>query len=340
MNTADANLTFQKLLAGLGRNLIAAIQISTHASDRCLYKLSTDSETFLGVVSPDTIETNTFIKFTEHFLSLGLSVPRIYATAADGTAYIEDYLGEQTLYDVLKAAQTESTLFPDHVKVLYVEALKSLVRFQIKGIVGLDLSLCIGGSFFGVQDMQKDCIYFQDEFLQRMSISYDTQKLSSEFATFTNYLSQADSNYFLYRDFQARNIMVYNDHLHFIDYQSGKQGPLQWDVASILYQSQALIPQSSREELLDVYLAEVKSLISIDDEDFRHLFYGFAVLRLLQVLGAYGKLGLGQGKDYFLDGIPVAFNNLAIASQNCDATKNLKEFNQVLVKLKGKINEG
>jgi aminoglycoside/choline kinase family phosphotransferase len=104
--------------------------------------------------------------------------------------------------------------------------------------------------------------------------------------------------------------MHYKSGPYFIDFQSGKRGPLQYDVVSLLYQSSAKIPEAARERLVKHYILSASTYLQIDQEKFYHFFSGFIVARMLQVLGVYGRQGLGAGKPYFINSIPGAVTTL------------------------------
>ncbi|MCB0334863.1 MAG: phosphotransferase, partial [Bdellovibrionales bacterium] len=197
----------------------------------------------------------------------------------------------------------------------YANVLCDLVRFQLEGLENLDRSLCYNGVHFDAQGMRNDCQYFEEQFVRRQEVPYSPTELHRDFDLLVAFLKEADCNFFCYRDFQARNILIKDGKLFYIDYQSGRQGPLQCDVASLLFQSQAKIPDRDREDLLAGYLEELCSRSDIVQERFKEYYYGFVVLRLMQVLGAYGKLGLGLGKQYFREGIPSAVLNLQTVVQ-------------------------
>jgi len=98
--------------------------------------------------------------------------------------------------------------------------------------------------------------------------------------------------------------------VYFIDYQGGRLGPLQYDMASLLYQSRANVPADARQRLLKLYLEEAQGYAPINREEFLRYFHGFVFIRLMQVLGTYGDKGLGEKREYFLKSIPFAIANL------------------------------
>lgn len=293
-----------------GESVQVRSPLAAHASSRQLVRLQNESRSVLGVISECIEENRAFISFARHFRSAGLNVPEIYAVSADLQMYIEQDLGDTTLYDYLQQHRGQSADFPPEVEALYVRAAVDLSRFQIEAAAGVDYSLCYQGGIYNAEAMRGDTRYFEREFLGRTGIAYNKSVLEAEFENLISYLERSPQDYFLYRDFQARNIMLHQDQLYFIDFQTGRRGPLQYDLASLLYQAQARIPGEVRQRVLRRYIDAVSPRVNIVEGEFQSLFYGFVIMRLIQVLGAYGKLGLGDGKEYFRNGIPAARETL------------------------------
>lgn len=286
-------------------------QLTAHASQRQLFRIFSGNRSYIGVINGDLSENRAFIEFTRHFEKHKLPVPHIHAVSSDQQAYIEDDLGEQTLYDLLMSSRTDSQEFPDSVVSYYEKALELLVLFQVKAGKSLNYGLCHPYRDYSYDSILNDLHYFKKRFLGNIQLPVDDEQLEKDFHIFATYLDSADSDFFLYRDFQARNIMVQGQDLYFIDYQGGRRGALQYDVVSLLYQAQAMLPDEIRDHLLDHYLNALVSQIDFDEAIFREYYKGFAYIRLIQVLGAYGKLGLEEKRSYFLNGIPKAIKTIS-----------------------------
>jgi len=178
-----------------------------------------------------------------------------------------------------------------------------------------------------------DLSYFKYYFLKLAKISFDEQKLEDDFQTFCDFLLQTDCNYFLYRDFQSRNIMVYENHPFFIDYQGGRKGALQYDIASLLYDAKADIPQGVRNQLLEYYIESLKKYIPVNEKEFTEYYYGYVIIRIMQALGAYGFRGFYEKKEHFLQSIPYALDNLKWLLENTTIPVKLPTLMNVLQKL-------
>ncbi|WNJ15912.1 phosphotransferase [Pontibacter sp. G13] len=278
-------------------------------SYREYYRLRGDQGTAIGVFNADDKENRAFISFTKHFLKKGLPVPKIYGEDLDNRVYLLQDLGDKTLFSLLMEQRTNGA-FPHSVLANYKMALDELVKLQVQAGKDLDYSVCYPRDSFDQQSMMWDLNYFKYYFLKLSKVPFDEQLLENDFQTYVDYLQAADRSFFLYRDFQARNIMVHEGHAYFIDYQGGRRGALQYDLASLLFQAKANIPHEIRDELLDYYIHQASQHIDIDRAEFIQFYYGYVMLRLMQVLGAYGFRGFYERKPHFLESIPFALDNL------------------------------
>lgn len=311
--------------------------LQAHASDRKIYRLicpaNNINKTVIGVVNPNPKENKAFIYFANHFLRHGLNVPKIFISDSELSCYIEEDLGEATLYDLLLAARTPEDKFPKKIEALYEQILKVLPKFQIIASKDLDYSYCETESEFRAVSMKRDMEFFERSFLSKTNIKYDSRKLHEDFNTLISFLSDFPCDYFMYRDFQSRNIMFKSGQPYFIDFQGGRRGPLQYDVASLLYQASAQIPEESKSKLISAYLKEAKKFIAINDTDFYAGLDGFIIVRILQVLGTYGKQGLENKKEYFIRSIPRAVANLFEQSQSGNCMKGLPTLQSICYSL-------
>ena len=285
--------------------------LKPHASDRRIYRLKGAGSSIVGVANDNSSENKAFIYLARHFRGLSFPVPNVLCVSPDAGAYLLDDLGDITLWDALvftrKRTQEE---FPQDITRVYRKALTHLVSFQVVGARTLDFSRCYPEEVFSSSALHQDMVGFSSELVQRLLPSYDISSLNSDYTSLSTLISNAPSNYFLYRDFQSRNIMVQGESLSFIDFQGGRRGPLQYDVVSLLYQSSAKIPSEHRDALLEYYLSELGRVTDCDVSQFRSLYGLFIVARMLQVLGVYGRQGLGAGKEYFRASIPQALHTL------------------------------
>lgn len=295
--------------AGQRPTQIQAIPLA--GSDRRYYRLGDATRTAIGVYSRDIAENRAFLSFSRHFRQADVPVPEIYAVDPSESAYLQQDLGDSSLLQRLDALRkTQGPGFPDAAIPLYQAALEQLAKMQIIGGKGLDYSLCIPRSDFDLQSIRWDLNYFKYYFLRAVKVPHDEQALEDDFERLAHWLLQTDCSHFMFRDFQARNIMMVGDAPWFIDYQGGRRGALQYDVASLLYQAKADMPKQLRESLLDHYIASASQYLPIDKAQFKAHYRGYVLIRVLQTLGSYGFRGFFERRPHFLDSIPYALENV------------------------------
>lgn len=285
--------------------------VSLHgdASSRRLFRLFGAAGTAIGVHGPDPLENRAFLSFSRTFRAAGLPVPEIYGEDAAAGVYLEEDLGDSTLFDVLCAGRQGPS--PDAATVaVYREALRLLPRFQIEAGRSLDYTVCHPRASFDRQSILWDLNYFKYYFLKLAGIPFSEQALEDDFSRFAELLLTAPREYFLYRDFQSRNIMVRDGKPWFIDYQGGRRGALQYDVVSVLFDAKADLPFDLRDALLEEYLRAAERIAPLDRDAFLASYPFFAYVRIFQALGAYGLRGYYERKARFLQSIPYAIRNL------------------------------
>ena len=285
------------------------IAMPQSGSYREYYRIFGSNKTAVGVYNADKKENNAFISFSKHFIQKGLNVPAIYAENTDQDIYLQEDLGDITLFSFLSAVR-EGKDFPPELLALYKQVVQDLPVFQVEGGKELDYSVCYPRDSFDKQSMMWDLNYFKYYFLKLAKIPFDEQALEEDFQRFSDYLLMADRNYFLYRDFQSRNIMVKERKPYYIDYQGGRRGALQYDLASLLYDSKCDIPLNVQEILLQEYMKSLKNHLTFDEEEFLQYYQGYSLIRIMQAMGAYGFRGFYEKKAHFLQSIPYALKNL------------------------------
>ncbi len=288
------------------------IALRGDGSERKIYRMKNPKRSVIGIIGNNMPENRAFLSFSRHFFQAGLRVPEIYAEDLDHQVYLEEDLGDFTLFEWMGAIRAREG-FTEPIIRMYEKSLAQLPHFQIRAGQGIDYSFCYQHREFGWASMVWDVQYFKHRFLEVFyKKPVDMLLLEREFTGLIEYLITEEKDYFLYRDFQSRNIMIKNDEPHFIDYQSGRKGALQYDVASLLYDAKANIPEAVREHLLDFYIQELQKFKTIDVKQFKEYFYGFVYMRIMQACGAYGFLGITKQKRHFLKSVPFAMENFEI----------------------------
>ena len=296
----------------------AVVGLAGDGSNRSYRRmLGSDGRSVVGVVGPDHDENRAFLSFTRRFLEAGLPVPDLYAVDEDTGIYLIEDLGDTTLFDALEQARPDvapdagaPTEFPADVLESYDEVVAILPRFQVEGHRVVDYAVAYPHEEFGRQSITWDLNYFKYHFLKLAHVPFREAPLEADFDRLVAFLLTAERDAFLYRDFQSRNVMVTPGGLRFIDYQGGRRGAVHYDIASLLYDAKADIPEPVRNRLLDRYLAALETYRPVDRTAFEGLYRGFVLVRIMQALGAYGYRGFFERKPHFLRSVPYAARNL------------------------------
>ncbi|HZY25737.1 MAG TPA: phosphotransferase [Bacteroidales bacterium] len=303
MKEIDVVLDGYKELFGGSDIKISALPQS--GSDRKYFRIADGYKTVIGAYNQVPEENEAFIGFTKHFISIGLPVPEIFGYLPEKFVYYLQDLGDLNMFTWLQQ-KSNSTGFDSQAEDLYRKILEKLILFQIKGINGLDLELCYPHKSFDRQSMMWDMNYFKYMFLKLVAVTFNERRLEHDFNLMADFLLQTKQDYFLYRDFQSANVMIFNGEPWFIDYQGGRKGAPQYDVASLLYDAKAHIPEQSQKRLLDTYVDNFCSVTQESKDEFRGYYAGFSMIRLMQALGAFGFRGLYEKKPTFTGSIVPA----------------------------------
>ncbi len=278
-------------------------------SGRKIIRLASEKTSAIGILYGMREENVAFLEFSRHFRHHGLPVPEIYAEDLDHGAYLEEDLGDTTLFEFLSKNRAGGNIAPQVVEA-YRKVVAVLPRFQVQAGRDLNYGVCYPCASFDRQSIAWDLNYFKYYFLRLAGISFNEQALENDFGRLTDFLLSAPSDYFLYRDFQSRNVMLPGGQPFFLDYQGGRKGALQYDIASLLYDAKADLPPELRQQLLDHYLGTLAGFIKLDREAFLRHYYAYVYIRIMQALGAYGFRGFYERKAHFLQSVPYALKNL------------------------------
>ena len=289
----------------------ACTPLTGSASNRKYYRLSGDAGTCIGVVGVDSLENKAFLTIARHFYGKGINVPEILAVSEDESAYLQEDLGDCILFDMLTAARKTGEGM-EKVQELLCKTMAMLPKIQFEGARGLDFSVCYPQPSFDRRMVMFDLNYFKYCFLKPSGLEFNEVLLQDDFERFANELLEEDTDTFLYRDFNARNVMVKDDQPYFIDFQGGRRGPIYYDVASFAWQARARFSQQQKEDMLKAYLGALTEYLQVDESHFRSRLRLFVLFRLLQVLGAYGFRGWVEHKANFVTSIPAAIEELKV----------------------------
>ena len=288
------------------------IPLALTASNRKYYKIELNNgKTYIAVYNDSVKENEAFISYAESLRKVKENVPKVHQVSEDKLWYLQDYLGDLTLFDFLQQKKDASD-FEQERRRLYQNIVKDLIKIQIEAYRTIDFSKGFPRPSFDEQSIVWDLNYFKYYFLKLSGLNFDEQLLEDDFKKLTQSLLETPSSYFLYRDFQSRNIMLRDDKLYYIDFQGGRKGPLQYDLASLLFDAKAELSQSFRLEILDYYYDNLPQGIQNEQPRFKEQFWSFALIRIMQAMGAYGYRGLFEKKQHFIGSIPLALSNLSL----------------------------
>ncbi len=299
---------------------VKPVQGQLGGSGRAIVRLSGEGASgggtsAIGILSSVREENVAFLDFSRHFRRHGLPVPEIYAQDLSQGAYLEEDLGDTTLFEFLGGHRGGESIDAQAIEA-YRKVVAMLPRFQIVAGEDLNYKVCYPRSSFDRQSIAWDLNYFKYYFLRLAGVPFNEQALEYDFGRLTKLLLSAGRDYFLYRDFQSRNVMLRDGEPFFLDYQGGRKGALQYDIASLLYDGKADLPPQLRQELLDHYLDCLGGLIDLKRDAFMEHYYAYVYVRILQALGAYGFRGFYERKAHFLQSVPYALKNLRWLAEN------------------------
>jgi aminoglycoside/choline kinase family phosphotransferase len=288
---------------------IQPLQGQLGGSGRKIVRLADQKHTAIGILYEVREENRAFLEFSRHFRRCNLPVPEIYAEDLAHGAYLEEDLGDTTLFHFLTTHRDGENIAPEALAA-YRKVVAVLPRFQIEGGRDLNYKVCYPRASFDRQSIAWDLNYFKYYFLRLAGIHFSEQALEDDFGRLSRILLGADRDYFLYRDFQSRNVMLRDGEPFFVDYQGGRKGALQYDIASLLFDAKADLPPELRQQLLDYYLDTLANFVPIPRDEFLRYYYPYVYVRVMQALGAYGFRGFYERKTHFLQSVPYALKNL------------------------------
>src|SRR5579872_1544805 len=294
---------------------VQPVQGELGGSGRKIVRLTGREKSAIGILYGVREENVAFLEFSRHFRKHGLPVPEIYGEDLEHGAYLEEDLGDTSLFELLSRNRKGENIAPVVVEA-YRKAIAMLPRFQIEAGRDLNYKVCYPRGSFDRQSIAWDLNYFKYYFLRLAGIPFSEQALEHDFGRLTKFLLAAPRDYFLYRDFQSRNVMLREGQPFFLDYQGGRRGALQYDIASLLFDGKADLPPALRQELLDYYLQCLAKYIDIKRDVFMEHYYAYVYVRILQALGAYGFRGFYERKAHFLQSVPYALKNIQWLAEN------------------------
>lgn len=284
-------------------------ELTSSGSNRRYFRLRSGSISIIGVQGTNLDENRAFIEIDRHFMTKSIHVPKVLAVSEDGMYYIQEDLGDDQLYKLVSTGR-ENGEYSSYERSLLCKTIEQLPKIQFKGGAGLNYDICFPDSEFNERMVMFDLNYFKYCFLKATGMDFNEVQLQDDFEKLKEDLMEDMGETFMYRDFQARNVMFKDGEPYFIDFQGGRRGPIYYDVASFIWQARSRYPEDLRQTLTETYLRALKGYTDVNEEVFYSRLRIFILFRTLQVLGAYGFRGYFEKKPHFLGSIPFALSNL------------------------------
>lgn len=285
-------------------------ELPSSGSNRRYFRMTAGQHRLIGALGTSADENRAFWAIARHFRAQGLRVPEVYAHDEAFSRYIQEDLGDDILYGRVAEGRNRGH-YSEAERELLRRTIACLPDLQFRGAEGLDFSVCYPQPEFDERMVSFDLNYFKYCFLKATGLDFSEIRLENDFRKMSDVLMRSSSGTFMYRDFQARNVMLVGaDEPYFIDFQGGRKGPIYYDVASFVWQAKANYSEELKRELIATYLEALRRYMPVDEAYFHAQLRHFVLFRTLQVLGAYGFRGYFEKKPHFLQSIPFAIDNL------------------------------
>lgn len=299
----------QLFLQHTGEDAQTCKALTPAGSNRRYYRLAAGKNSAIGVVGTSLRENEAFFAIATQLRNKGVNVPEVYAISDDRLCYLQQDLGDISLFDLLMKAQLKGGYGPEEMELLR-KVMFLLPEIQWSGAEDFDFTCCYPSESLNRRGIQWDLHYFKYCFLKATGLEFEEELLEDDFDRMAEILLCDDCPTFMYRDFQSRNVMIHDGDPWFIDFQGGRRGPAEYDLVSFLWQARAKFAPAIRKELIDEYIQSALRFTEIDKAFFGKRLALFVLFRTLQVLGAYGYRGYFEHKAHFMQSIPLAIDNL------------------------------
>lgn len=324
MNSENAKRFFEKYT---GKKSSEFITLAQSGSARVNFLAKTENEKYIITYNENIQENESFLYYSEIFSSLDLNSPVVFAVSDDRKTYIQEFLGESTLSEIIAKEGVS-----ENVKSLVKQTLERLYQLQISTQNKIDFTKTFEYESYDELPVTHDLYYFKNFVADVLELEYHKSTLLKEFRKIAGLIESLEPKGLMIRDFQSRNIMVNEkNEVSFIDYQSAMKGPLMYDVISFLFQAKANFPENYKNEMLDFYIHQFENKeIQLQ---LKASVKPIQMMRFLQVLGAYGFRGLIQRKPHFITSIEKGIENITEFAQTWENMKDYPELEKVILQL-------
>ena len=297
-----------------------------------IYPSDNSDETIIGVIGTSAEENKAFYNLAVLFGARKLYVPAVYAISDDAICYLQEDLGDVSLFSFLSYGRENDGEYDDAEAAAVELVIRDLAHIQTLMDSPYVYKQCYPMECMDRNSVMFDLNYFKYCFLKLNGTEFNELKLQDDFEKLADDLLNVDEYGFQYRDFQARNVMLKEGKPFYIDFQGGRKGPLYYDLASFLWQASSKFSEKFRNQMVDAYIDELSPIRKINAEEFKNKLNLYVLFRTLQVLGAYGYRGLWEKKKHFIDSIPMALKNLKdiLLKGTCNPYPYLKQIAEQL----------
>lgn len=311
----------------IGEKAFDFVQLPQSGSSRKNFVAQVSEKKYIITENEDVRENESFFYFSKIFGELNLNTPKIFKISPDRKIYIQEFLGEENLSQII-----EKEGLNGRTKNLVQKSLDALFHLQQSTEDKIDFSKTFDYECYDELPILHDLYYFKNFLADILEIQYHKSTLLKEFKTLVSKIENLEPKGMMIRDFQSRNIMVDgNNEVHFIDYQSAMKGPLMYDVISFLFQAKANFPVKFKEEMLEYYVQKFNHA-KVQNQLKEAVPY-LKMMRFLQVLGAYGFRGLIQRKTHFISSLELGIKNIVEFSKTSKEIENYPELKTVIEQL-------
>ncbi len=311
----------------IGETSFRFLALAESGSTRKNFVGESVAKKFIITFNDNIPENESFFYFSKIFSELKLNTPKIFKISEDRKIYVQEFLGENTLSEVIEKEGVN-----ERVETLVMLSLEKLYQLQTLTEGKVDFVKTFEYESYDELPINNDLFYFKNFIADVLEIPYHKSTLLKEFKKLVSEIENLEPKGIMMRDFQARNIMVdENNTVYFIDYQSSMKGPLMYDVISFLFQAKANFPEDFRNEMLKYYFSLWKDENKINK--LKTSVKPIQLIRFMQVLGAYGFRGLIQRKKHFINSIEKGIGNIVNFAENWEEMKKFPELKKVILQL-------
>lgn len=295
---------------GLPLESVAITPLAGDGSDRSFYRVRRGADRFIALISPrkklDGLDENdSYLKIGRHLHDKGVPVPRFFwADASQGWFLLEDF-GDRHLQAHVRNAK-------NNVVTAYRQVLALLVRLHRDGRDGFRTDFCFDSACYDPAFVyNRELEYFRQAFLVSLiRLDVDREDVRRDFEHIAEAAGTDGTEFVFHRDFQSRNLMVHRGGLGLIDFQGMRFGPPAYDLASLLIDPYVGLPGRVQELLCRLYWSGASKFLGGSSDAFLKRYRLVRLCRNLQILGAFGYLGVTRGKSWFLAYVPGALEQL------------------------------